>query len=45
MRSPRACCISGVTTRAVSNAKEPALDCGPQAKASTAKERSGETRR
>ena len=45
MSLPRACCINGVITRSVSKANEPASELGPQAKAITAKDRSGETRR
>ena len=45
MRSPRACWKRGVIRRSVSKARELALECGPEAKARTAKERSGERRR
>ena len=37
--------MSGLSIRSVSNASSGALERGPQAKAITAKERSGETRR
>ena len=37
--------MSGAITRTVSKAREMALDPGPQAKARTAKESSGDTRR